>query len=260
VADRTPLEAGADPVDDEAPAAAEQAADGTAETAAPEPPDGLDEALGPPDPEVATPPAEGASTARGRGLPGLLRSPALAWAVAAVAVAVALATWLANQPLRAEARDRVEAKETAEVVAARLTTFSGAEMEQWVAATQELSTGEYAGQVAELFDTELREALRATEVESVGQVLRSFVQDVEGEEATVFVIVRQTSTNNQRQQPVEDEVRMEVTLRRVDGRFLAANVAVLGPGVVSAAAPPAPGVTTTPGPGEGAGTDQEGAG
>ncbi len=69
-------------------------------------------------------------------------------------------------------------------------------------------------------------------------MVRSFVQELDGDEAEVFVIVRQTSVNAVLDEPVTDELRMELRLARQDGRWLIADVAVLGPSPSPLAAPP----------------------
>lgn len=167
---------------------------------------------------------------------GALRSWRLAWGVAVVSLLVAVVSlgWAAT--MAAEERRADAARERAEVVAEQVTTFRGAQIDRWVAATQELATGDYAEQVSGLFDDEFRQALRENEVESEGEVQRAYVQKLEGDTAEVFVVARQTSTNVLRDEPVEDELRMDITLRHENDEWLASNIAVLNP-----AASPGPG-------------------
>lgn len=172
-----------------------------------------------------------ASQPRRRGAPGLLRDVRVAWAVALLALLAAGFMALQWQSLRAEAIARDEAREAGEVIAARVTTFDGATIDEFVTKVRRRATGSYAEQVTELFDQDFRAALREGEVRSVGEVLRSFVQHLDGDDAELFVLVRQTSINAARDEPVEDELRMELTLQRVDDEWLAADIAVLGPGM-----------------------------
>lgn len=167
---------------------------------------------------------------------GALRSWRLAWGVAVVALLAAIVSlgWAAT--IAAEERRADAARERAEEVAEQVTTFRGAQIDRWVAATQELATGDYAEQVSGLFDDEFRQALRENEVESEGEVQRAYLQELEGDTARVFVVARQTSTNVLRDEPVEDELRMDITLRHENGEWLASNIAVLNP-----AASPGPG-------------------
>lgn len=178
------------------------------------------------------------SGARGRRAPGVLRDARVAWAVAVLALAAAAVFAVQWRSLAAEADARVQAREAAEVMAAQITTFEGAEIDAFVEDLRELATGAYADQVSELFHPDFRDALRENEVESVGEVVRSFVQELDGDEAEVFVLVRQTSINAVLDEPVTDELRMELTLTREDRRWLISDVAVLGP-APPALAPPA---------------------
>ena len=133
------------------------------------------------------------------------------------AIALRPVFFVQNAGLRAAEERRLQAADVASLVAAQVTTFRGDEIEEFVAATQALSTERYAGEVADLFDAELRDGLRAQDVESVGSVLNTFIQDVQGDVANAFVVVRQTYTRalptTTAAPPIEDELQMEITLR-----------------------------------------------
>jgi Mce-associated membrane protein len=168
----------------------------------------------------------------------------LAWIVAAVAGFVAvlaivgmviLFTWWA--PLNNEAQDREQVRRVGESFTVHIATFSGENIDDWVAETQERATGNYAEQVDELFDEELRAALRELEVESQGELVNLFVQELDGDEATLFALVRQRVSNAVAEEPFEDELRMELQLGREDGEWLVSDVAVLGPSQGGVAAP-----------------------
>jgi Mce-associated membrane protein len=191
-----------------------------------------------PDAEEAGAEEEDRPGRRGR---GLLADARVAWAIAGLALLGFIITLVVALPVLSAERDRTEVRERAEIIAARVTTFEGATIEDWVAETRALATGEYAQQLTDVFDQELRAALRENEVQSVGEIQRSFVQSLEGDQAEVFVLARQTSVNAQREQPIEDELRIEVTLLRVDGEWLASDIVVLGP-----QAPVAPGSAPLP--------------
>lgn len=160
-----------------------------------------------------------------------IASPAawLGWLVAAVAIAAAV--YFATQAARLQSAEasRVQAQEAAEIVALQITTFDGEDIDEWIRQTQTLATGTFADDLASRYDQQLRDALRDSGVRSVGEVLNSFVQDADAASATVFVIVRQTSSYPSSEQTVEDELRMELTLTREQGRWLASDVAVLSP-------------------------------
>lgn len=188
----------------------------------------------------------------------LLRSWRLAWGVAVVAVLVAVVSlgWAAT--LAAEERRANAARERAETVAEQVTTFRGADIDQWVTETQELATGDYAEQVAGLFDDEFRQALRENEVESEGEIERAYLQRLDGDTAEVFVVARQESTNVLRDEAVEDQLRMDITLRHENGEWLASDIAVLNPAAAPGPGDAAPGGTSEPGDGDQTGDEGDG--
>jgi Mce-associated membrane protein len=176
-----------------------------------------------PDPAPEAGPVAAAPSRRRWVVPALL-----VWAVLATVAAVVLATWWA--PLHSEGQNRRAAEALASDFAVHLTTFDGEHIDAWVDETQAWATGTYAQQLTQLFDPELRAALREAEVSSQGTVLNLFVQEASGDEATVFAVVVQQVENRFSEQPFSDELRMEITLQRDDGDWLVSDVAVLGPG------------------------------
>jgi Mce-associated membrane protein len=147
-----------------------------------------------------------------------------------VLVAVVFATMWA--PLYSEARERDEVRLAATELALRLTTFDGENIEEWVSEMQDLSTGEYSEQITTIFDQNLRDALREADAVSRGEVVDDnlFVQSLDGDEARVFAVVRQTIANEELEDPVQDELRMQIDMTLVDGEWLTSDVSVLGPG------------------------------
>lgn len=122
-----------------------------------------------------------------------------------------------------------ELLERAELIATQVTTFRGEEIDDWVSETQALAVDEYAEQVDGLFDADFRQTLRDNDVESTGTVESAYIQEMEGDDAVAFVVARQESMNTLRDDPVVDELRMEIELKLVGGEWLASNVEVLGP-------------------------------
>lgn len=157
------------------------------------------------------------------------RGRRLPWVLTAVATVAAVAFAAMWAPLYTADKDRERVRGAAEELVLHLTTFEGETIDEWVQATQRMATEEYAEEVNTLFDPELRAALRDAQAKSVGRLVNLFVQDVDGDDALVFVVVRQTITNAQTAEPVEDELRMQIELVQDGGRWKAAEVEVLGP-------------------------------
>lgn len=158
--------------------------------------------------------------------PGSARLP---WSLTALMTLVAVGFAVAWAPLYTQAKDRERVREAAEALVLHLTTFDGESIDEWVQETQRRATDTYAEEVNTLFDPQLRAALKEARAESVGRLVNLFVQDVDGDEAMVFAVVRQTITNARAPQPVEDELRMQIELRNEAGQWKAAKVEVLGP-------------------------------
>ena len=166
---------------------------------------------------------------RRRGLSRLFGNARLAWGVALLALVIAAFAGTQWADLYARDQAREEVRGAATELALGLTTFEGENIEDWVAQARAQATGDYAEQLTTLFDQALRDALREQEVVSRGEVDQLFVQDINGDEASVFALVTQTIVNASTTDPVQDELRMDITMRRVEGEWKASDVAVLGP-------------------------------
>ena len=166
---------------------------------------------------------------RHRGIRGAFRSPVLPWVIAVVALA--LAAWFALQASELRGREalRAEALRAGELASLQLTTFTGAGIDQWVEKTKSLATADFAQDLNKQYDQQLREDLRELDVEAVGEVLNSFVQRVEGDEAMVFTVLRQTTRYPEFDQTVEDEVRFEISLQRDQGKWQVSDAQLLSP-------------------------------
>lgn len=173
---------------------------------------------------------QNAASASAKARAGFFGNPLIAWMVAGLSIVAAIAFAVAWAPLYSAAKDRERVRESAEQLVLHLTTFEGATIDEWVQDTQRRATDDYAEEVNTLFDPELRGALREAKAKSVGRLINLFVQDVDGDDAMVFAVVRQTITNAASPTPVEDELRMQIELRQVDGDWKAAKVEVLGQG------------------------------
>ena len=177
------------------------------------------------EPEVTEPVVKGLD--RRRGAPRWL-----VWVLGVLAVlGIAGTVWFGTQwaDLYAAEDARQEVQTAARQLALRLTTFEGAEIEEWFSAAQRQATGEYRQQLVEVFDQRNRDALRDIEVVSTGEIQNLFVQDVTEDTASAFAVVKQTYVNNATNDPVEDQLRIDMTFKRVNGKWLGSEVAVLGP-------------------------------
>lgn len=178
---------------------------------------------------------------RRRGFGSVLRSPWVPWVIAVLALAFGVFALLQRNEAREQWAQLREAEQTraevgreANTVALRLTTFEGEDIEDWYADIRETATGQFKDQLGQVFNQETRDTLREIGVVSVGEMQDLFVQDVDGDDARAFALVKQTYVNSSTPDPVEDHQRMDIHLKRVDGQWLASEVSVLGPNGVIA--------------------------
>lgn len=165
--------------------------------------------------------------------------------ILAGALVYVLAAWWA--PLHVEALERDEVREVARELALRLTTYDGERIEEWVPPLRELATDDFERELTAALGQDLRDSLREAEARSVGELVDLFVQDIDEDEASAFAVVRQTIANVHLEDPVEDEVRMDITLRRVEGEWKVSDVAVL-PSISVGGTDQAPGPVSPPPP------------
>ena len=198
--------------------------------AASDQPEGL-EVIRPPSRDPLIP--EGMPETVPRSVRGVILQSRVFAGLALLFLVLAIFFFAEARELRSAEAERNAVLDAGEVVGLRVTTFEGATIDAWVEDVQSLATGSYADEVAQVFDATVRQGLADNEVVSVGEVLNSFVQEVDGDRATVFVVLRQTYTNAAQPRSISDELRMEIRLTRIDGDWLASEVAVLGPSVIT---------------------------
>ena len=144
---------------------------------------------------------------------------AVPWALFLVALAAAgvflflwqsaMGTDAAASELRAEARRFVLA----------LTNFGSETIEGDVEEIRSYAAGSFAEEVDELFGKETIAAIEKAEATSTGRVEEIFVQDVDGNSASVFAVVTEEVRNKNMGEPRTDIVRMEVGLVRLGDRW-----------------------------------------
>lgn len=132
-----------------------------------------------------------------------------------------------------------------------LTNFDGATIDANVDQIVALSTGDFQDEVDQFFSSDTRKQLKEASASSRGEIRSSYVQGIDGDRGSAFVVLDQTIANDRSPQPKADTLRMEVALREVDGEWLVQRVNVLdapsGTYSGAAAAGDEPASTTVPG-------------
>lgn len=108
-----------------------------------------------------------------------------------------------------------------------LTNFDGATIDRDFDAITDRATGEFRSQADQFFSSDVRSQLKTAQASSRGEIRSAYVQSVDGNRATVFVVVDQTIANNASPQPQADTLRMELGLVQRQGSWKVERVAVL---------------------------------
>lgn len=108
-----------------------------------------------------------------------------------------------------------------------LTNFDGATIGEDFDRITSQATGEFRSQADQFFSSEVRSQLKEAQASSRGEIRSAYVQTIDGDRGTVFVVVDQTIANNASPQPQADTLRMELGMVRRDGRWKVERVSVL---------------------------------
>lgn len=108
-----------------------------------------------------------------------------------------------------------------------LTNFDGATIDDDFDAITDRATGEFRSQADQFFSSDVRSQLKKAQASSRGEIRSAYVQSVDGDRATVFVVVDQTIANNASPQPQADTLRMELGLVRQGEVWKVERVSVL---------------------------------
>jgi hypothetical protein len=139
----------------------------------------------------------------------------LPWALFLVAVAAAgVFAYLWQSAVGSEADTSALRAEARRFVLA-LTNFGSETIERDVDRIRSFAAGPFADEVDELFGAEIIAAIETAEATSTGHVEEIFVQEMEGNSASVFAVVSEEVRNKNMTEPRTDVVRMEIGLIRL---------------------------------------------
>ncbi|MCU1371582.1 MAG: hypothetical protein JWO77_2776 [Ilumatobacteraceae bacterium] len=173
------------------------------------------------------------------------RSPRLPWVLAAIGLIGTVAFGLAWLNARDEASTGsasqgapAELLSTARGFAEDLTNFDGATIDRDFDRITAQATGDFRSQADQFFSSDVRKQLKTAQASSRGEIRSAYVQTVDGDRGTVFVVVDQTIANNASPEPQADTLRMELGLVQRDGTWKVERVSVLtAPGGATAGSP-----------------------
>ncbi|WP_421121514.1 hypothetical protein ACE2AJ_09220 [Aquihabitans daechungensis] len=182
-----------------------------------------------------------------------VRSPRLPWVLALLGLIGTLAFGLAWANGRDDGSGgagpsdaSAEMLQAARAFSKDLTNFDGATIDRDFDRITARAAGDFRSQADQFFSSEVRAQLKEAQASSRGEIRSAFVQTVEGDRGTVFVVVDQTIANNASPQPQADTLRMELGLVQRDGVWKVERVSVLtAPSAGATGATSPTGETTT---------------
>lgn len=152
---------------------------------------------------------------------------ALPWVLAVVFLGTTLTNWWL---LRSDRRDDARAdivRTTSTDFLTALTTFSATTIDQDVQRIRSYAVGDFAQQVQQTFSPARIAQIKSSKVVSKGTVVKVFVEDLGGTQATVFGVVSETVTNASNPAPRADLLRVEVGLIDTTGGWRINSVNIL---------------------------------
>lgn len=137
---------------------------------------------------------------------------AIPWVLFVLALAAAGFLYLQWRSATVAEDRRAEVRSTATDFLDALTNFRAGTIDRDAAELRDLAVGQFAEEVDEFFGEEAAAAIRRSRAVSTGETEAVFVQEVSGESAVVFGVVRQTVDNDQLSQPRIEIVRTEIRM------------------------------------------------
>jgi hypothetical protein len=134
-------------------------------------------------------------------------------------------------------RDAEALRSTANQFANALFTFDAGSLNQNISQAQALSTPAYAQTIASFYTADQVAAAKTAQASSRADIKSVFVEGINGDSASVFVVLTDTYANNKDPKPRVDDVRMILSFKRTSGAWKVADVQVLQ--APPAASPPA---------------------
>jgi hypothetical protein len=157
----------------------------------------------------------------------------LPWVLFAVALIAAIVFGVLWLQATAEQQEADDVRATATDVALALTNFSAKTIDQDVAEIEQHAVGRFAEEVDVFFGKEAIAAIEEAEGASEGKIESVFVQEIEGEDASAFVVVSETVRNARLAEARTDTIRFDISMIQTPDGWKADNVDIIqSPGTV----------------------------
>jgi hypothetical protein len=165
--------------------------------------------------------------------------------IAGLGVAFAILFGIWWNGMRVQADNRAAAQRTAQNFLVALTNFDSRTVNADFKRITSYATGDFAKQAQQFFGPQIRQQLEATQAQSRGEISSIYVQSASSNTASVYAVIDQTIVNRNFNAPQADELRIVLTMNKINAGWRVGEVTVLqAPASNSGAA----GSTPTPAP------------
>ena len=154
----------------------------------------------------------------------ILRRLGIAGLLGILGTIVFATLWLLE--VRAD-RQAETAEDTARDFVVALTNFDGDTINEDFDRIESYATDDFVEDLDRFFDAETRQALATVQASSRGQIRHLYMQSFEDGRARFFAVVDQTIANSKLPAPQSDELRLEFSLREIDGNWRVYDLRVL---------------------------------
>jgi len=152
---------------------------------------------------------------------------ALPWVLAVVFLGTTLTNWWLLRSDRQQDARAATVRSTATSFLTALTNFSATTIDQDVSRIKTYAVGDFATQADQTFSATRIAQIKRARVDSRATVRNVFVENVSGDQATVFGVIDESVTNSASASPRTDVLRVEVGMIETSGGWKANSVDIL---------------------------------
>lgn len=149
--------------------------------------------------------------------------------VTAVSIVAAIAFGIAWSGLQAQQNTRVTVRKVASDFLLALTNFKPNTVDSDFKAIATYATGNFAKQSSQFFGSNIRQQLEKAQASSQGQLRYIYIQDLNGNRASVYAEVDQTYANAKVTTPQADVLQVALAMVDTSGGWKISEVSVLQP-------------------------------
>ncbi len=147
--------------------------------------------------------------------------------LAAIGIALAALFGIWWNGLRVQAANRSTAEQTGRNFLIALTNFDSRTVNADFKRITSYATGDFAKQAQQFFGPQIRQQLESAQAQSRGEISSIYVQSATNNSASVYAVVDQTIVNRNFNAPQADELRIVLTMNKINAGWRVGEVTVL---------------------------------